>query len=109
MASFTWDGEPASAAADANSPSRAVRAAAGRRRRDGHSGGHRCGDQITVLVSHRLTSVVERDTIHVFERGRIIESGSHQDLMQLGGEYAEMFTLQAAGHLSATAPTAEPT
>ncbi|MGW1864527.1 ATP-binding cassette domain-containing protein [Streptomyces mauvecolor] len=70
--------------------------------------GNRCGDQITVLISHRLASVVECDTIYVFGRGRIIESGSHQDLMELGGEYAEMFTLQASGYGSATARGTEP-
>lgn len=55
-------------------------------------------DQITVLISHRLASVVACDHIHVFDRGHIIESGTHQELMDLGGEYAAMFTLQAAGY-----------
>ncbi|WP_066954301.1 ABC transporter ATP-binding protein [Streptomyces lushanensis] len=55
-------------------------------------------DQITVLISHRLASVVECDRIYVFDRGRVTESGSHQDLMGLGGDYAQMFTLQAAGY-----------
>ncbi|GAA3368463.1 ABC transporter ATP-binding protein [Streptomyces sannanensis] len=55
-------------------------------------------DQITVLISHRLASVVECDRIYVFDNGRIIESGSHHELMELNGAYAEMFTLQAAGY-----------
>ncbi|MGG7570036.1 ATP-binding cassette domain-containing protein [Streptomyces sirii] len=55
-------------------------------------------DQITVLISHRLASVVDCDHIYVFDAGRITESGSHQDLMSLGGDYAQMFTLQAAGY-----------
>lgn len=55
-------------------------------------------DQITVLVSHRLASVVSCDRIFVFDGGRIIETGTHQELMDLDGEYAAMFTLQAAGY-----------
>ncbi|MFJ9417932.1 ATP-binding cassette domain-containing protein [Streptomyces sp. NPDC101227] len=65
-------------------------------------------DQITVLISHRLASVVECDRIYVFDGGRITESGSHPQLMSLGGDYAQMFTLQAAGYQTAsTAPDAE--
>ncbi|WP_326615909.1 ABC transporter ATP-binding protein/permease [Streptomyces decoyicus] len=60
-------------------------------------------DQITVLISHRLASVVECDRIYVFDDGQITESGSHQELMALGGDYAQMFTLQAAGYQSASA------
>ncbi|MGC5530599.1 ABC transporter ATP-binding protein [Streptomyces sp. SR-10] len=55
-------------------------------------------DQITVLISHRLASVVACDRIYVFDAGRITESGTHQELMDLDGEYASMFTLQAAGY-----------
>jgi ATP-binding cassette subfamily B protein len=62
-------------------------------------------DQITVLISHRLASVVECDRIFVFDSGRITEAGSHQQLMALGGDYAQMFTLQAAGYQAASAPS----
>ncbi|MHA5053691.1 ATP-binding cassette domain-containing protein [Streptomyces sp. SD15] len=55
-------------------------------------------DQITVLISHRLASVVDCHKIYVFDGGRITECGSHQDLMALGGAYAAMFTLQAGGY-----------
>ncbi|WP_280520214.1 ATP-binding cassette domain-containing protein [Streptomyces agglomeratus] len=55
-------------------------------------------DQITVLISHRLASVVACDRIFVFDGGRIVETGTRQELMDLGGEYAGMFTLQAAGY-----------
>ncbi|WP_228180202.1 ABC transporter ATP-binding protein [Streptomyces anulatus] len=55
-------------------------------------------DQITVLISHRLASVVACDRIFVFDAGRVTESGTHQELMDLDGEYASMFTLQAAGY-----------
>ncbi|MEV6566704.1 ABC transporter ATP-binding protein [Streptomyces kronopolitis] len=60
-------------------------------------------DQITVLISHRLASVVDCDRIYVFDNGRITERGSHRELMALGGDYAQMFTLQASGYR--TAPT----
>lgn len=62
--------------------------------------GKRRADQITVLISHRLASVVECDQIYVFDGGRITEAGSHRSLMELGGAYAEMFTLQAAAYRS---------
>lgn len=55
-------------------------------------------DQITVLISHRLASVVDCDQIYVFDAGRIVESGSHDELMTVGGVYAGMFTLQAGGY-----------
>ncbi|MBT2381143.1 ABC transporter ATP-binding protein [Streptomyces sp. ISL-111] len=58
----------------------------------------RRSDQITVLISHRLASVVDCDRIYVFDHGRITECGPHRELRQLGGGYAEMFTLQAAGY-----------
>ncbi|MGW1374201.1 ABC transporter ATP-binding protein [Streptomyces sp. NPDC002446] len=64
-------------------------------------------DRITVLISHRLASVVECDRIYVFDGGRITEVGSHRQLMELGGDYADMFTLQAAGYRSAAAADTE--
>ncbi|WP_246150725.1 ABC transporter ATP-binding protein [Streptomyces qinzhouensis] len=60
--------------------------------------GARRPGRITVLISHRLASVVRADRIYVFDSGRIIESGTHQQLMDKEGEYAAMFTLQAAGY-----------
>ena len=53
-------------------------------------------DGLTVIfISHRLSTTVNADRIYVMENGRIIESGSHQELMELGGTYAYMFNLQA--------------
>jgi ATP-binding cassette subfamily B protein len=49
----------------------------------------------TLLVSHRLSSVRRTDRIIVVDEGRIIEDGSHQELLAAGGHYAAMFTLQA--------------
>jgi ATP-binding cassette subfamily B protein len=51
-----------------------------------------------LLVSHRFSSVRTADRIYVLHQGRIIESGSHQELIELGGHYAELFTMQAAAY-----------
>ena len=48
-----------------------------------------------ILISHRLSTVRQADRIVLLEAGRIAESGSHDDLMGLGGRYAEMFAIQA--------------
>ena len=48
-----------------------------------------------IFISHRLSTTVNADRIYVMENGRIIESGSHQELMDLNGTYAYMFNLQA--------------
>lgn len=53
------------------------------------------GGVTTLLVSHRLSSVRRADRIVVLEDGRILEDGTHEQLMTLEGRYAEMFTLQA--------------
>ena len=50
----------------------------------------------TVLISHRFSSVRHADRIVVLEGGRVVEQGSHAELLALGGRYATMFTLQAA-------------
>lgn len=49
-------------------------------------------------ISHRLSSATRSDRILVFAKGRLIESGTHDELMSLHGEYSEMFTLQASGY-----------
>jgi ATP-binding cassette subfamily B protein len=49
----------------------------------------------TILISHRFSTVRHADRICVLERGRVIELGTHDELMTLGGRYRTMFDLQA--------------
>jgi ATP-binding cassette subfamily B protein len=57
-----------------------------------HNGG------VTVLVSHRFSTVRMADLILVLERGRLVAAGSHAELMQQGGLYAELYELQARAY-----------
>ena len=50
----------------------------------------------TLLISHRFSTVRMADRIYVVENGRILESGSHEELLLRGGKYAHLFHLQAA-------------
>jgi ATP-binding cassette subfamily B protein len=50
----------------------------------------------TVVISHRFSTVRRADRIVVLDGGRVVEDGSHAELMALGGRYAEAFTLQAS-------------
>jgi ATP-binding cassette, subfamily B, bacterial len=49
----------------------------------------------TILISHRFSTVRQADRICVLEHGRVVELGTHDELMQLGGRYRTMFELQA--------------
>jgi ATP-binding cassette subfamily B protein len=56
-----------------------------------------------LLISHRFSSVRSADRIYVMHDGRITESGTHDELLKLGGRYAELYGLQAAAHLGGPA------
>ncbi len=56
------------------------------------------GGRTTVFISHRFSTVRLADRIFVIEHGKIIECGSHKELMQLDGHYAELFNLQAEAY-----------
>ncbi|MCW2538322.1 MAG: Xenobiotic-transporting ATPase [Frankiales bacterium] len=53
---------------------------------------------VTVLVSHRFSTVRMADVIVYIEDGRAVESGSHDELLAAGGKYAELYELQASGY-----------
>ena len=59
------------------------------RENDGHS---------ALIVSHRFSTVRKADRILVFKKGKLLEHGTHEDLMKNRSLYHEMFTTQAAGY-----------
>jgi ATP-binding cassette, subfamily B, multidrug efflux pump len=52
---------------------------------------------IVLTIAHRLSSVINADTIIVLSKGRIVESGKHSDLLEAEGLYAHMYRLQSQG------------
>ncbi len=50
--------------------------------------------QITILIAHRLSTIMHADTIHVLEKGRIVESGHHESLVERKGLYYAMWRQQ---------------
>ena len=54
--------------------------------------------KMAVLISHRFSTVRMADRIVVLDGGRVIEGGSHQELVAFGGRYAELFNFQAEGY-----------
>ncbi|MBH8562240.1 ABC transporter ATP-binding protein [Nostoc sp. CENA67] len=55
-------------------------------------------NQAAILISHRLSTVKMADHIYLMEHGRIVENGTHEELMQLGGSYAHLFEIQAKNY-----------
>lgn len=49
----------------------------------------------TVVIAHRLSTIVDSDVIYVVERGHLVESGTHDELLARGGLYAQLWTIQA--------------
>ncbi|GHI08519.1 multidrug ABC transporter permease [Streptomyces cellostaticus] len=63
--------------------------------------------QTVVLITHRLASVRHADVVHVLEHGRLVESGTPDELLAGGGVYAELYTLQAE-QFTAKVPAPKP-
>ncbi|MFF8904358.1 ABC transporter ATP-binding protein [Streptomyces olivaceoviridis] len=65
------------------------------------------GGQTVVLITHRLASVRHADLVHVLEQGRLVESGTPEELLSRGGVYAELYSLQAQ-QFTARVPAPKP-
>ncbi|RSV45038.1 ABC transporter ATP-binding protein/permease [Sphingomonas sp. ABOLD] len=61
----------------------------------------------TIVIAHRLSTVVHADRIIVLEAGRVVEQGTHAELLREGGIYAEMWARQAQEREEGEAPVAE--
>ena len=66
-----------------------------------------CADRAVVFISHRLSSAVPADRVYLFEEGRVVESGTHRELMERGGHYADMFRKQAESYRATDTETRE--
>ena len=57
------------------------------------------GTRTTLVIAHRLSTIREADQIVVLDRGRIVEVGSHEELLNHGGIYHRLHSLQETGEL----------
>jgi ATP-binding cassette subfamily B multidrug efflux pump len=52
-----------------------------------------------IAIAHRLSTIARMDRLIVLEQGRIVEQGSHDELLRLGGHYAKLWRHQSGGFL----------
>ena len=64
-------------------------------------------DRTRVVIAHRLSTVVDADEILVLDHGRIVERGTHQELVELGGRYCDLYQTQLVGALGRDATAAQ--
>lgn len=57
---------------------------------------HLMKDRTTLVIAHRLSTIVGADLIYVIQNGRIVETGSHKELVEMGGAYEKLYALQFA-------------
>jgi ATP-binding cassette subfamily B protein len=67
---------------------------------------HLCQDRTTIVIAHRLHTIVHADRIHVLEDGMLVESGQHSELLHKGGRYASFYRLQLQRQDTAPPPAA---
>ena len=53
-----------------------------------------------IAIAHRLSTIAAMDRLIIMDKGRIVEEGSHQQLLQLGGIYAKLWAHQSGGFLN---------
>ena len=58
-------------------------------------------NRTTLVIAHRLSTVLDADLIYVIIGGRVVESGTHLDLLAEGGDYKRLYNLQFSDQLSA--------
>ncbi|HEV2964041.1 MAG TPA: ABC transporter ATP-binding protein, partial [Candidatus Angelobacter sp.] len=73
-------------------------AAASRRSRQNTTGQPASEGGVTILVSHRFSTVRMADFIVVLDGSRVVESGTHEDLLARGGQYSELYNIQAEAY-----------
>ena len=57
-------------------------------------------EKIAIIISHRLSSAANADCVYLLEQGKIIEYGTHKNLILKGGAYSEMYFKQAKSYLA---------
>lgn len=61
---------------------------------------HNTNDKTVIFISHRLSTTRIADKIYMFDTGKLIEEGSHNELLDQNGKYAEMFRVQSEKYQS---------